>query len=80
MENYKGELSISRFDGELEYCYGREALLQSVYTPEKTVADIFTIFTKSEMMREFAIFMDGILDGYHQFIPFPKVKTCGYLF
>lgn len=63
VENYKGELSISRFDGELEYCYGREALLQSVYTPEKTVADIFTIFTKSEMMGEFAIFMDGILDG-----------------
>ena len=61
VENYEGELSISRFSGELEYCYGRDEFLQSVYTEKKTAADLFTVFTKAEMMGEFAVFMDGLL-------------------
>lgn len=63
VESYEGELSISRFGGELEYCYGREAFLQSAYTQEKTAADLFTVFTKAEMFGEFAVWMDGLLDG-----------------
>lgn len=62
VENYEGELSISRFSGELEYCYGRDEFLQSVYTEKKTAADLFTVFTKAEMMGEFAVFMDGLLE------------------
>lgn len=61
VENYEGELSISRFGGELEYCYGREAFLQSAYTEGKTAADLFTVFTKAEVMGEFAVYMDGLL-------------------
>ncbi len=63
VESYEGELSISRFSGELEYCYGREAFLQSAYTEGKTAADLFTVFTKAEMMGEFAVYMDGLLGG-----------------
>lgn len=66
VESYEGELSISRFGGELEYCYGREAFLQSAYTQEKTAADLFTVFTKAEMLGEFAVWMDGLLDGMRQ--------------
>ena len=61
VECYEGELSISRLSGELEYCYSREAFLQSTYTPGKTTADLFTFFTKAELMGEFAAFMDGLL-------------------
>lgn len=63
VKTYQGFLSISRFNGELEYCYGREAFLQSAYTIEKTTADLFTVFTKAEMMEEFADFMDGLTDA-----------------
>ncbi|MDE7326909.1 MAG: hypothetical protein K2N63_11680, partial [Lachnospiraceae bacterium] len=66
VENYEGELSISRFSGELEYCYGREAFLGSAYTLEKTAVDLFTFFTKAELMGEFAVFMDGLLEGITQ--------------
>lgn len=61
VESYEGELSISRFNGELEYCYGREAFLQSAYAEENTAADLFTVFTKAELMREFVVYMDGLL-------------------
>ncbi len=61
VENYEGNLSISRFSGELEYCYDKKAFLDSAYTVKKTGADLFTIFTKAEMMEEFTAWMDCLL-------------------
>ncbi|MDE7297797.1 MAG: DUF1963 domain-containing protein [Lachnospiraceae bacterium] len=61
VETWQGCLSISRLDGTLEYCYGRDAFLQSAHTTATTAADLFTTFTKAEMMDEFAVFVDEML-------------------
>lgn len=60
-EGYEGLLSVSNLDGSFEYCYDSGALLESSYSPLLTDADVFTRFTKAEMMVVFARWMDEIL-------------------
>lgn len=71
VETYQGYLSISHIDGGLEYCYNKEVFQQSVYEPDITAADLFTTFTKAEMMDEFAMFVDNLLADLPEL--FPKV-------
>lgn len=60
-EGFGGLLSISNLNGCFEYCYGDDAFAESAYSNHLTDTDIFTRFTKAEMMTLFARWTDEIL-------------------
>ena len=95
VESYQGCLSISRLDYSLEYCYGKEDFYKSVYSTKMTWADLFTKFTKTEWIWEFARWMDKALakenkvyvaffelmqEGRHRYSLNVYNQTCFYSF
>ncbi len=44
VDSYKGRLSVSRFDHELEYCYTEEDFQNYLDSKTKTLPDMFTKF------------------------------------
>lgn len=59
-----GNLSISRSDGHLEYCYGEKELRESVHTLEKTGADFLSVFSGTGIWMEFASWLDKLLAAH----------------
>lgn len=62
VEAYEGCLTVSRLDHRLEYCYTEDDLRQSMASLKDTAADKFTIFGGYGMWKEFARWMDGVLE------------------
>ncbi len=67
VESYEGVLSISRLNHSLEYCYSKEDFYKSVYNKEILWADLFTKFTKAEILWEFGLWMDKLLEREDRF-------------
>lgn len=61
-ETYEGCLTVSKLDHRLEYCYRSEDFLHSISCGEETGAEAFTLFGRYPLWKEFAAWMDGVLE------------------
>ena len=59
---YEGDLSVSRLDHRLEYCYGEKEFLASVQSGQNMAVDYFTIFGRQPMWTAFEEWMDSVLE------------------